>query len=120
LNLHLKKSNDAKNAFTTSEHEQVEKLNGARYTELSRLPYLNIICHVIDPMHNLFLGLAKHVTKLIPGKILKLPVRSCSLVSSADTGSMPSGSARELASLSHTTEMLSDVSRSLKEKDYSI
>ena len=63
LNLHHKKSIDAKNAFTASEREQIEKLNGARYTELSRLPYLNIIRHhVIDPMHNLFLGLAKHVT----------------------------------------------------------
>ena len=52
-----------KTASTASERAQIEKSIGGRYTELSRLPYLDVIRHyVIDPMHNLFLGLAKHVT----------------------------------------------------------
>ena len=33
-----------------------------RYSELLRLPYLDIIeHHVVDPMHNFLLGTAKHV-----------------------------------------------------------
>lgn len=86
LNLHHKKSIDAKNAFTASEREQIEKSNGARYTELSRLPYLNIIRHhVIDPMHNLFLGLAKHVTNTWKDLQILKPVHFVELQGKVDS-----------------------------------
>ncbi|KAH9924357.1 hypothetical protein B0H21DRAFT_712451, partial [Amylocystis lapponica] len=52
----------AKYAALSSDHarEQFVKEFATRYTELSRLPYFNIIRQVvIDPMHNLFLGLVK-------------------------------------------------------------
>ena len=49
----------SKNATTPTERNKIE--NGARYTELLRLHYFDIVrFHVVDPMHNLFLGLAKH------------------------------------------------------------
>lgn len=55
----------SKNAKTTTERARIEKENGARYTELLRLSYFDIIrFHVVDPMHNLFLGLAKHTVKI--------------------------------------------------------
>ena len=58
-------------AQKTSESSQKKfnKEHGARYTELIRLPYVNLVrMTVIDPMHNLFLGTAKHVFKDIWGE----------------------------------------------------
>lgn len=48
--------------FSTLESENsFQKKHGVRYSELFKLPYfLPIKMHVIDPMHNLFLGVAKH------------------------------------------------------------
>ena len=58
---HYQKAMEAKNANTATERTTIERTNGARYTELLRLPYFDVIrYHVIDPMHNLFLGIAKH------------------------------------------------------------
>ena len=50
------------NAKTPTQLEQITKANGVRYSELLRLPYFNIIRqHVIDAMHNMYLGTSKHV-----------------------------------------------------------
>ncbi len=58
----------AKNAVTKTARTAIESKVGLRYSELLRLPYFNIVrCHMIDPMHNLFLGTAKHVTTLWKG-----------------------------------------------------
>lgn len=54
------------------EHKQTKY--GTRYTELMQLEYFNCIRFtIIDPMHNLFLGTAKHMVKNIwlPNKKLK-------------------------------------------------
>lgn len=60
---HYQKCSEAKNAVTPTERSRIEKVHGARYTELLRLPYFDVIhFHVVDPMHNLFLGIAKHTT----------------------------------------------------------
>lgn len=41
------------------ERDEWFKTHGTRYTELSRLPYFDPIrCTVVDPMHNLLLGMA--------------------------------------------------------------
>ena len=41
-----------------------KRVAGVKYSELLRIPYFNIVhLHVIDPMHNIFLGLAKHTIK---------------------------------------------------------
>ena len=43
-----------------------EQQYGSRFTELMSLPYFDCIrFHIIDPMHNLFTGTAKHVMKNI-------------------------------------------------------
>ncbi|KAI0372361.1 hypothetical protein BV20DRAFT_978220 [Pilatotrama ljubarskyi] len=45
---------------TQAKKDRFVKEHATRYTELSRLPYFNIVEQiVIDPMHNLFLGLVK-------------------------------------------------------------
>jgi len=59
---HASAFNSAKTA--TRQHE-LQKLNGVRYSELLRLPYLDIIeNHVVDPMHNLLLGTSKHMMRM--------------------------------------------------------
>lgn len=52
-------------AATATRRDDLEKLYGARYSELLRLPYFDIIdYHMIDPMHNLLLGTPKHMMNL--------------------------------------------------------
>lgn len=48
-------------AKTKTEKSKLESASGVRYSELFRLPYFDpIAAHVVDPMHNLLLGTAKH------------------------------------------------------------
>ena len=48
-----------------SQQLELEAKCGVRYSELCRLPYLNIIRHhVIDPMHNMYLGSSKNMIKI--------------------------------------------------------
>lgn len=50
----LKTSDSTRNAFNKS--------HGVRYSELIRLPYVDLVrMTIVDPMHNLFLGTAKHM-----------------------------------------------------------
>ena len=54
-----------KHANTLVQQHDIEREFGARFTELIRLPYFDTIrFSVIDPMHNILLGSAKHVTVL--------------------------------------------------------
>lgn len=51
----------SKQAPTATAKRSLESQHGARYSVLLDLPYFDVVRqHVIDPMHNLFLGLAKH------------------------------------------------------------
>ena len=46
--------------------DSVAKVSGVRYSELSRLPYFNTVDNfLIDPMHNLFLGLVEDLGNAI-------------------------------------------------------
>ena len=55
---HKGKATEASNATARN---YIESSYGARYSELFRLLYYHVVCHhVVDPMHNLFLGIAKH------------------------------------------------------------
>ena len=77
---------EAKNASTATERTEIEKSLGARYTELSRLPYFNVIRHhVVDPMHNLFLGLAKHVTNTWKELQILKPIHFAEVQKKADS-----------------------------------
>jgi hypothetical protein len=47
-----------------SKKSQLESTYGCRYSELLRLPYFDPVrMTIIDPMHNLYLGTAKHILK---------------------------------------------------------
>jgi len=72
--------------------------NHVRWTELLRLPYFNPIRHcVIDPMHNLFLGIAHWIVKRLwidGGKISKeqleiMQIRANNIKMPADLGRVP-------------------------------
>ena len=53
-----------KHAKTEKERMYIESMHGARYTSLYELPYYHAISScVIDPMHCLFLGIAKDCFK---------------------------------------------------------
>lgn len=63
--LHREKSDEHLNADTKHQQKLIEKVYGIRYSVLTKLPYFNPIRHtIIDPMHNLFLGTAKHCMEL--------------------------------------------------------
>ena len=52
-------------ASTKAKRQLLEKQYGCRYTALLDLPYFDpIVNHIVDPMHNLFLGTAKKMFKL--------------------------------------------------------
>ena len=54
-----------KHAATQAERHTIEREFGVRYSELLRLPYFDTVhFSVIDPMHNIFLGSAKHTIAL--------------------------------------------------------
>ena len=60
LSDHLEQVYLAKTATTPSTQQKIEQQYGIRYSELLKLPYFNIVrYHLVDPMHNLFLGTAK-------------------------------------------------------------
>ena len=51
---------------TLSERHAIESETGSRFSQLNLLPYFDSInFSVIDPMHCLFLGTAKHVLKKV-------------------------------------------------------
>lgn len=65
LLIHKQKSIEHLNAKTKSYQKIIEKSYGIRYSILTELPYFDPIKNtVIDPMHNLFLGTAKHCLDL--------------------------------------------------------
>ena len=52
-------------AETKVQRKSIEREHGVRYSALVDLPYFNPIRNtVVDPMHNLFLGSAKHVMQI--------------------------------------------------------
>ncbi|XP_077996898.1 uncharacterized protein LOC144450190 isoform X2 [Glandiceps talaboti] len=88
----------AKKAKTKTERDKVEKQYGARFSSLFRLPYYDAIrfC-LVDPMHNLLLGTAKHVLKVWKKKSIitdedfeKIQKRVDDLKVPSDIGRIPS------------------------------
>lgn len=54
---HRRLGEDYRRLSTPSARKNFVKDHATRYSQLSRLPYFNIVEQVvIDPMHNLFLG----------------------------------------------------------------
>ena len=62
---HCRKARKGLNAKTKADKQRLEREYGARYSVLFELPYYDAIRFaVIDPMHNLFLGTAKHLMSI--------------------------------------------------------
>ena len=62
---HMESLEEIEAANTQTEKVRLQKKYGTQYSELCRLPYFDIIRnHVIDPMHNMYLGTAKHMIKV--------------------------------------------------------
>ena len=58
---HRQASMEHKLANTQDARKRIEHTVGAKYSVLSSLPYYDSICYtIVDPMHNLLLGSAKH------------------------------------------------------------
>ena len=59
---HQQKGMAWKHAKSQADRVKIEREFGVRFTELLRLPYFNTIqFSIIDPMHNMLLGTAKHM-----------------------------------------------------------
>ena len=62
---HMKSLEKLTTARSPSELSSLEAKSGARYSVLTRLPYFDAIKHhVVDPMHNLYLGTSKNMVKI--------------------------------------------------------
>ena len=69
VSFHRLMANYAKTATTHSGRERIEQEAGMCYSELLRLRYLDIVrCHVMDPMHYLFMGTSKRMLQFWKGK----------------------------------------------------
>ena len=95
---HRSAANDHIQCSTRMAQKKIEKENGVRYSILLELPYFDPVqMSVIDPMHNLLLGTAKHITEIWKSKsILKsddfhrLQAKCDNFVCPADIGRIPS------------------------------
>ena len=65
IDSHKQYASQYQTANTNSDQKKIMRESGVKYSELLRIPYFDIVrLHVIDPMHNIFLGLAKHTIKV--------------------------------------------------------
>lgn len=63
---HRVTASEIESCNTKAGRAEIESESGFRYTSLLKLPYFDTVrMLVLDPMHNLFLGTAKHVLKNI-------------------------------------------------------
>ena len=63
---HREEAQEILNQTSAGDKASVEQKYGSRYSELMSLPYFNCVrFHIVDPMHNLFTGTAKHLMKNI-------------------------------------------------------
>ena len=63
---HRQQAQEILNQTSAGDCSDLEQKYGTRYSELMQLPYFDCVrFHIIDPMHNLFTGTAKHVMRNI-------------------------------------------------------
>ena len=74
VDMHRQKAFECKQASTKSERQKILHECGVKYSEILLIPHFNIVrCHVIDPMHCLFLGLAKNIIQVWKDKGIVQP-----------------------------------------------
>ena len=92
------KASNYKDARTKAAQVKIERDYGIRYTALHELPYFDTVrmC-CVDPMHNLLLGTAKHITEIWKKQSILtskdfgiIQERVNSFISPADIGRIPS------------------------------
>ena len=96
---HKEKARATLEAKTKKELQAMEAEDGVRYSELFRLPYYDPVrMHVVDPMHNLLLGIAKHVFStwiesgsLTDDVLAKIDKRMERIKIPSDLGRIPNG-----------------------------
>ena len=95
LENHMKALGCISNAKSPTEQLSLESKYGSRYSELTRLPYFNVIDHhVVDPMHNLYLGTTKNMVKIWK-ELSILKAEQCDLIQERiDTMNVPFGIGR--------------------------
>ena len=63
---HKQQAQEILNQTSTGDCSDLEQKYGTRYNELMQLPYFDCVrFHVIDPMHDLFIRIAKHIMRNI-------------------------------------------------------
>ena len=63
---HRQQAQEILNQTSAGDCSSLEQKYGTRYSELMQLPYFDCVrFHIVDPMHNLFTGTAKHVMRNI-------------------------------------------------------
>ena len=68
---HKRNCERLKSAKSQAEYTRLSRMYGVHYSALCKLEYFDCVrFHIIDPMHNLFLGTAKYVFKLWVQNIL--------------------------------------------------
>ena len=73
IDAHRQKAIDYKHAQTSTERKRILQECGVKYSETILIPGFDVIrCHVIDPMHCLFLGLASVITSSCSKKKLTI------------------------------------------------
>lgn len=95
--VHCEYAHKGLSAQTKEARKLLERQFGARYSLLFELPYYDTIrCAVIDPMHNLYLGTAKHVLSiwkdseiLIKAKFLTIQEKIQKINVPLDVGRIP-------------------------------
>ena len=96
-NKHREFALKALNAATQTKRQEIEKANGSRFSELHRLSYFDPVrMHTVDPMHNLYLGTAKHVFLtwidmgiLTPAKLKEVDEKMGKIKVPSDIGRIP-------------------------------
>lgn len=80
-----------RNARTKSAQNYIAKSTGVRFTILHELEYFNCVrFHVVDPMHNLLLGTAKHIMSVWIKQEIIRPFQYDQLQASVDCFTFPS------------------------------
>ena len=68
LQLHREYAEKHKDSKFRAKQKEIEREHGLRYSVLLELPYFDVVRYsVIDPMHNLLLGTAKHYSFNLEG-----------------------------------------------------
>ena len=71
---HIEEVRKYKKASINAECTSITKCSGVKYCVLIEAPCFDVVrCHIIDPMHCIFLGMAKHTIQVWKEKLVLQP-----------------------------------------------